>query len=352
MLDMFRELRQGPMRLAVAAVGVACIASPAYAHLRWFVSSGEGYENERYVLDTTSVLVLIGALCLAAALWVIHRQNRRLPYASLRDRLSRGSGLIEWRVVAVLGGLMLLDNVRTGVFLAPNLVLPDPALVVIGAVAQALLAVILIFQISFVISGLLIVVALLLAGLYFPAPVLLDYLFEFGFLAAALIAVGPQLSAVDRRIFRIFEVDRYRFESLPVPLIRIGVGLTLVVLAIHNKLLSPALVLAFLAEHDLNFMPKLGFTGFSDLHFALAAGVMELVLGVLLLAGIATRAVVLILAGFFVTTLVILGPMELTGHLPIFGIAVLLLVRGSGRTGAGPLVAPSPAATRVVESIP
>jgi hypothetical protein len=241
------------------------------------------------------VLVLIGALCLAAALWVIHRQNRRLPYASLRDRLSRGSGLIEWRVVAVLGGLMLLDNVRTGVFLAPNLVLPDPALVVIGAVAQALLAVILIFQISFVISGLLIVVALLLAGLYFPAPVLLDYLFEFGFLAAALIAVGPQLSAVDRRIFRIFEVDRYRFESLPVPLIRIGVGLTLVVLAIHNKLLSPALVLAFLAEHDFNFMPKLGFTGFSNLHFALAAGVMELVLGVLLLAGIATRAVVLIL---------------------------------------------------------
>lgn len=318
------------------------ITTPAHAHLRWFVSPVEGAQQQQYDLkDTTSLVVLAGALCIAAILCVGHWQRRRLPYAASLEKLSSRPATIEWRVIAVLGGLMLLDNVRTGVFLAPNLVLPEPWLVTFGAIAQGLLGLILIFQVSFVISGALIVVALLLAALYFPVAILLDYLFEFGLLAAAFIAVGPRLSAIDRRIYRMAEVDPQRVDSLPLPLIRIGVGLTLVVLAIHNKLLSPALPLAFLAEYDFNFMPKLGFAGFTDLHFAWATGVAELILGVLLTLGIATRAVTLIITVFFVTTLIVLGPMELTGHLPIFGIAVLLLIRGSGRL-KGPQLIPAP----------
>ena len=329
-------------RLAVPSALLLCCARPAYAHLRWFVSEAEASEQEQYIMDTTSVLVVLGALCIAVILWFMHRQRRRLPCAPALEKLSSRRETVEWRIIAVLAGIMLIDNVRTGVFLAPNLVLPGNVLVVVGAVAQALLALILIFQVSFVISGVLIVVALLLAGLYFPIPVLLDYLFEFGLLAAAFIAVGPRLSPIDRRIYGMTEVDPQRVATLPLPLIRIGVGLTLVVLAIHNKLLSPALPLAFLAEHDFNFMPMLGFTQFTDLHFAFASGVAELVLGLLLIAGIATRGVTLILTFFFVTTMIILGPMELTGHLPIFGIAILMLIRGSGRIGGGPLHKPAP----------
>ncbi|MCP3902248.1 MAG: hypothetical protein GY715_01320 [Planctomycetes bacterium] len=341
---MSAELRSNswcsPMRLAVASVPVMCFAGAAFAHLRWFVTEEDASARERYVMDTTSVLVLVGALCVVAVLWVVQRQSRRWPFAAVLEKLSRGPETLEWRLIAFLGGLMLLDNVRTGVFLAPNLVLPGPTIAVVGAIAQALLAVILILQISFVVSGVLIIVALLLAGIYFPAPILLDYLFEFCFLAAALVAIGPRLSAIDRRIYRALEVNPQRWAPRALPLIRIGVGLTLVTLAIHNKLISPGLALAFLAEHDFNFMPRLGFSEFTDLHFAFAAGVGELVLGILLIAGIATRAIIFILACFFVSTVIALGPMELTGHLPIFGIAILLLVRGSGRLRGGPSSTP------------
>lgn len=335
-------------RLAFPSALLLFCARPVYAHIRWFISTGEDFEQEKYILDTTNVLVVLGALCISLILWVIHRQHRRLPFATLREKLSSRHEKVEWRIIAVLAGLMLIDNIRIGVFLAPNLELPGNGLVVFGAVAQGLLAIMLIFQVSFVISGVLIVVALLLAGLYFPIAVLLDYLFEFGFLAAALIMVGPRLSTIDRRIYKITKVDPERVATLPLPLIRIGVGLTLVVLAIHNKLLSPAMPLAFLAEYDFNFMPKLGFTQFTDLHFAFATGVTELLLGIMLITGIATRAVTLIVTVFFVTTLIVLGPVEVAGHLPIFGIAIVMLIRGSGRLRR-PLRKPDPTAAPVLK---
>jgi hypothetical protein len=110
----------------------------------------------------------------------------------------------------------------------------------------------------------------------------------------------------------------------------VAVGLTLAILAFDEKLLHPHLSLAFLREYQFNFMPCLGFAQFSDLHFVFAAGVAELTFGLLLTAGIATRFVTLVLSTFFVLTLLILGPVELVGHAPLFGIAFLLLSRGAG----------------------
>ena len=118
--------------------------------------------------------------------------------------------------------------------------------------------------------------------------------------------------------------------GLSLPMVRVGTGLTLVVLAIHAKLLNPSLALSFLDAYDLNFMKLLGFTSFTNLHFALAAGVAELTFGLLLISGIATRFVTGVLGLFFLSTTVVFGPMEVLGHLPLFAIVILLILRGSG----------------------
>jgi uncharacterized membrane protein YphA (DoxX/SURF4 family) len=131
--------------------------------------------------------------------------------------------------------------------------------------------------------------------------------------------------------------------NLAVPVIRVGVGLTLVTLALHNKLGNPGLTMAFLEEYPLNFMALLGFEGFTNLHFTFAAGLGELTLGILITLGISTRFVVAKLAVFFIATVIALGPIELLGHAPLVGIAVMLILRGSGEWTARRV--PEPALT-------
>ena len=236
----------------------------------------------------------------------------------------------EWRLVSFLAGLMLVANSTMRVFLAPNLELPGPVLATIGLVAQFLLGLLLLSQFTFSIAGLAIVAVSILSAFVIPWQSLLNYAFEFVGLGLALFFAGPLLSPVDRRLFRAFGLEPARFGHLALPIIRIALGITLAILAFDEKLLHPHLTVAFLQQHHLNFMPLLGFHGFKDIHFALAAGVAELTLGLLLLAGIATRFVTATLSIFFIATLLVLGPIELVGHAPLFGIAFLLISRGAG----------------------
>lgn len=174
-------------------------------------------------------------------------------------------------------------------------------------VVQMILAVLLIAQVSYVISGGLILIALAMAGAYFPFALSLHYLFEFAFVAAALILIGPRLSAIDRRLYAAIEVDASGMQRLALPLVRVGFGLTLIWLALHNKLQSPALALAFLTEYPLKCMAAAGVNFFTDLHFALAAGIGEFVMGLLLVPGFSTRFWALGILGFLTSTIFTLG---------------------------------------------
>jgi hypothetical protein len=226
--------------------------------------------------------------------------------------------------------MMLLINAYQGIYLAPNLALPSESLETVGAVAQVAVGILLCAQISFSFSGVLVLIVTGLTAFVVPFEVLVDYLFEFVALSLSMILIGPSLSRIDRRFFPYIRRDPERFARLALPVIRIGVGLTLVILSLHNKLLNPGLGLAFLDEFHFNFMPLLGFEGFTDLRFVFAAGVGELTIGLLILGGVATRFVTFVLTAFFATTMIVLGPIELIGHAPLIGIAVLLMLTGAG----------------------
>jgi uncharacterized membrane protein YphA (DoxX/SURF4 family) len=121
-----------------------------------------------------------------------------------------------------------------------------------------------------------------------------------------------------------------KWSDYAVPIIRIGTGINLMVLGFTEKIFAPSLTQNFLATHSWNFMEALGFTSFTNYWFAFSAGMTEFIFGLMLLLGLVTRITTLTLACFLVTTLILLGPVELIGHLPHFAIAIVLLVFGSG----------------------
>lgn len=127
------------------------------------------------------------------------------------------------------------------------------------------------------------------------------------------------------------ELGKYtqRFKSYAMPVLRLGTGATLLTLGFSEKILRPELGLNFLENHPWNFMEMLGLP-FSDYLFTISAGSVESLLGLVLILGIVTRLNTLVIAIFFTIPLFILGPIELTGHVPHFAAVVLLLMFGAG----------------------
>lgn len=304
----------------------------AYAHEAWFVEKGH-HAGEHFSMGLTNLLVILGAVLFSLLAFAIHRAKWFRNIDSISDKLQsvlpRG---VEWRFVAILAGIMLIANSITGVFLAPDLALPAGSLVVAGSVAQMIVGGLLISQLSFLLAAVLVVAAAIpLASIYLPATWIIDYGFEYVSLTLALVFFGLSSNCRDNYFCRkLIKRDPQDFASLPLPIIRIGLGLTIVALSLHYKLLNPNFALTFLDRYDFNFMPYLGFPGFTNLHFVFAAGVVEFTLGLLLISGIATRLVAAALLAVLLTTLVVLGVADLIGHLPVIGIAVLLVYRGSG----------------------
>jgi hypothetical protein len=118
-----------------------------------------------------------------------------------------------------------------------------------------------------------------------------------------------------------------------VPVLRISLGLGLTVIAFTEKLWNIPMGLAFLSEHNFNFFPYIGVPQIDDTKFLLIAGTVELLVGLMLIAGTYVRLIIVITLIPFNLTLPFLGWRELVGHLPTYGILALLLLWGDERPG-------------------
>jgi hypothetical protein len=111
--------------------------------------------------------------------------------------------------------------------------------------------------------------------------------------------------------------------------LKVAAGLALIVVAFAEKLATPDLAVAFLADHpELNVAQQIGI-GMSDLEFARFAGAVEVLFGLLLISGALPQAIILVAGIPFNATLWFFGANELMGHLPIYGAMLAVLVYGS-----------------------
>ena len=125
------------------------------------------------------------------------------------------------------------------------------------------------------------------------------------------------------------------YNTYSVEIVRIGVGISLIVLAFTEKLMYPELGLAFLSVHHWNFMQLLGLSWYSDKLFVLSTGFAEMIFGILFIFGYITRITTILIAGFFATsviTMLVQFKAWEVEDLVVYSAAIILLFFGAGVT--------------------
>jgi uncharacterized membrane protein YphA (DoxX/SURF4 family) len=115
-----------------------------------------------------------------------------------------------------------------------------------------------------------------------------------------------------------------RHVEKAMPILRVALGLTLVVLSFTEKLLNLDLAEAFLKQHPVNFMRYFG-SSMTDRTFAVCAGSVELTVGLLLVFGFFPRVVIFLAWLPLNMTLMVFNWSEVIGHLPFYGGLAMFL---------------------------
>lgn len=162
---------------------------------------------------------------------------------------------------------------------------------------------------------------------------------EFGVLAALEYAI-----IIGIAFFLLFnavedEALRARLKPYSVDALRIWTGISLVALAVGEKLAPSALGQVFVVQYQWNFMQALGIGIFDDRLFVLSAGMVEAALGVVLIFGTTTRLAILALSVMMALSNIVFiiqgnneaALAEFVGHMPVIGVALVLLLLGYGQ---------------------
>ena len=289
------------------------------AHETWFVHHADQYPLDWGALARPAVLVGVVLAAVVTVGWRLAAQRLPVPELAPLHPLGR---LVPWvpRLLGIHLGLSLL-------LLAFDRAVLDPSVVVPNDVAHTLLLV------PEVVAGLLLLTGYavpLAAGLVIAAgPVLwlltgtqslLSCIVLLG-IATFLTLVPPRPEFGGRADLEVLHL------RAAVLALRIGTGLTLITLAVVEKLANPDMARAMLVEKPV--LDLLSPLGVSTDAFATVAGIVEVLFGLLVISGAAPQVVALVAAVPFTATLFVFGGTELIGHLPVYGVLLTLLVLGS-----------------------
>lgn len=306
-------------------------------HERWFTAESSfpvqwGTWSSSNSLVPTAVAV--GITLVATAIYRTQGRRSVVPGPiSLGMPWDNYVTLLTWvpLVIGVHMGVTLLVSGVSRQLFVPNLELPVNLLGgVLGMVEIAI-------ALSFIYGALARPAAaalglLWLAGMLVFGPLRLIEHTEILGIAFFLFATGRGPLAFDMALDRL---NKPVSPLIPyaVPVLRIALGIGLTVVAFTEKLWNIPMGLAFLADHHFNFFPYIGMPGIDDTKFLLIAGAVELLVGLMLIAGTYVRLIIIVTLIPFNLTLPFLGWRELVGHLPTYGILALLLLWGDERPG-------------------
>jgi hypothetical protein len=226
------------------------------------------------------------------------------------------------RLLAIHAGVSLLAQVVKGSYLAPDLTLPGGAFGTALAILEGLIGVWLITGIWVRWPAILLVLAGPFGMIHYGPVAVLERADLLG-IALFLALLPPGLDRGGAASTEPANVAR------AVWCLRMLVGLSLIVVALTEKLINPALALEFLDRYPvLNVARTLGLP-MSDLTFVRFAGGVEILFGLLIISGALPQFAVIVAGIPFNATLFFFGATELIGHLPVYGAMLALLVYGS-----------------------
>src|SRR5262249_22024289 len=261
-------------------------------------------------------------------MWV-QQLRRRPPLQGIKITEERLQRLYDYLplVLAVHVAVPLLVSGIQGQLLAPNLEMSTNLLSGLFGVAEVIIALALVYGIyteyaSLGLIGLVVTGLILAPVIGLPPLVVLEHV-EFVGIALFLYAVGRGPYAGDAVMGRRWHAPDFLVRH-SLDALRWGVGVSMIILAFTEKLLSPTLAEAFLRQ-KINFNFGQVF-GMSDQMFILCAGVAELSLGLLLISGMLPRLVIVMTIAPFTLTLPYLGFVEFVEHLPFYAMLLILLI--------------------------
>lgn len=292
------------------------------AHVKWFATPEKDIPFYKITDQNVIWAIVLGLLIIGFGIYL--ENKLKVP-----NRLS--ASIQKWAPkvlsIASIGfGLAFIIFSLQGFIFAPNL----PAVGAMGAsmlALQFLAGIMILLGLYERVGGLLIILLFILGINEYGMYEMLDTLEMIGFAIYVIIIGRPKWKIRDTNLI---EPVTHPMHSYGLPILRAGTGLNLIILGFTEKILTPSLTDNFLSTHNWNFMQSLGFEGFTNYWFAFSAGSVEILFGIFFLLGLVTRTTTICLAIFLATTLVLLGPVELVGHLPHFSIAIVLLVLGAG----------------------
>ena len=306
-------------------------------HERWFLDESK-FPVQFDTWNTPNGLVPVAiAVAVTAVATIIYRTRGR--HSVVPGPVQLGMPwenyvrLLTWvpLVIGVHMGVTLLVSGVSRQLFVPNLELPVNLLGgVLGMIEIAI-------ALSFIYGALARPAAALLGLIWLIGAILFGPLrliehTEIIGIAFFIFATGRGPLAFDMALDRL---NKPVAQLIPyaVTVLRIALGVGLTVVAFTEKIWNVPMALAFLQEHNFNFFPYIGLTSIDNGKFVLIAGTIELIVGLMLIAGTYVRLVILITLIPFNLTLPFMGWRELVGHLPTYGILALLLLWGDERPG-------------------
>ena len=302
-------------------MAVVCLwASGAAAHVNWFVDqTTEPLPN--YSLREPEFLfwAWVAAALVVISIWL----DGKLPNLRVAESKMRHDFM---EILRVFTGMSFLLTAYEGALVAPHKV-ADGGLGLSLLFLQSIIGIMLIANRWIKYAAMLILV--LFAGT----------IFKFGLLPSLEYAIVPGIALF--LLFNTIESPalRDRLKPYSVDSLCISAGVSLVALAIGEKLGPSALGQVFVAKYQWNFMEMIGFEIFDDRMFVLAAGMVELAIGMCLVLGTTVRLAVLTLSVMMALSNIVFimqgnneaALVEFIGHMPIIGTALLLLLLGYGQ---------------------
>ncbi|WP_027716478.1 hypothetical protein [Desulfuromonas sp. TF] len=324
MLKKFRT-RLATLSFALAAILVCPL--PASSHVKWFVREDSEHPVAISLFSLSEPAVQIWVLIILACITVALLLDRYLPRPP--ERMSAFFWQRRQQVLhlfQVMVGLALLLTAFKGAVLAPHLAEPGRIGLLLRFVEGGI-------GLLFIANTGVRLGACLMVGLFLASTALFGWVSSleyFNFLGIALFLLLASLSASG---------PAHRLKPYALPVLRIHTGIALGVLAWTEKLIDPNLAVRFLEKTQINFMKALGIDLFSDRIFVLCAGCTELIFAIIFALGLITKVNTLAVAGFLVSSnlyFFLVGKtdeafLELTGHLPLVAIAILLVLYGGGK---------------------
>jgi uncharacterized membrane protein YphA (DoxX/SURF4 family) len=289
------------------------------AHVKWFTDPRpHPTQYERFL--TPPVIAALGVALAAAG--IAYLIQHRVPEPKVIRALERyaRTGPLALRVAL---GVALLAAAAAGWLFVPALVASDDTLGHSILAVEAFCGLLILFGLFTRFAAVVLALLGVVAMVPFSFESILEQVHILG-IAVFLFLVGPGPVSIDRRRNADRALPHRDAPAAALQVLRLAMGFGIAYGALTEKLLNPPLAQALLQQSP--FLNVLRPIGVSDPVFIWVAGVVELVIGVVVLSGQITRPVMTVGFVLFTVTLVVFGLPELIGHLPYYGIMLTLFI--------------------------